>query len=670
MSTGFKPQQVLLVYLRDTKGRVGDENYQRLFLNDLTKGRETILSNIFEASKTLMEDHEFDFMDIIFLDPDLSYPKDHLKRFCEALVQSNFTTLQGYQKPSRIGLFYDADVLHPAIEADAIAPGHVDIPDVGYSAIRHLSGVTTCFQTYDKWNEGKYLDLELAFFANEQGTAFKLVPGAANRTVQSIKSSPDKNIHKAAIYNELFVKNTFGAPTVHHSVFDSNSQDKEVFGRGLNIIKAFDDEIGKAARKAKYVTSKVGNFDVLEYDIQADGRPKSVFKNISSVLGSKRDEFVTFSLASIPERAAFLKRTIQSIYKQSDQIHVYLNGYRDVPDFLIDSKIKVYRSQESGDLSANGKIWFLRESPKRGYVFLIDDDIIYPKNYVKTMVETLKKYQHRFAACVHGSIFSDQLQWYYQRSSMFPFKRGLAHDCLVNLPGSGTFVFNTDTLELDYDDFQPFTMVDLILGILCRNQKVPIISVARNRDWLEVQKDLSGKDLWSSFKAVITLHTPTALANGPWDFKTVKSYALPQMEAMFDVRDANFVEEMRLDKQFLHSAYRETTPQLWSFAGRLQRVTEQNYQKFLNAAFNDQIDKYFDADIYDSATQDALAFYEPLQALNRQITHFLELESAPDAPSDKIFEALQAMITTPDNGSHGDYEAGSAPLGKANSLLQ
>jgi len=258
------------------------------------------------------------------------------------------------------------------------------------------------------------------------------------------------------------------------------------------------------------------------------------------------------------------------------------------------------------------------------------------------MVTVLEKYQRRFAGCIHGSIFSDNLRWYYQRSSMFPFKRALLHDCLVNLPGSGTFAFHTDTLKLDYDDFQPFTMVDLILGILCKNQKVPIVSIARQADWLKVQKDFSGRDLWSSFKSVMTLHTPTALANGPWDFHSTKSYVLPVMEDIFDMLDMHKIEEMRLDQHFLKSAYNETIPELWSFASRLQTATEKNYQNYLYGIFNDEVDKCLDGLFYESETKQALSRTKQLHALDQRISYML-VDSTDHEGGEEAFKS-RSMI--------------------------
>lgn len=644
MSVSIDPKSVLLVYLSEPEDKMSLKSkygsFKTLKVSQIGCGRETVLSLILEHSQKLMAKLNRSFLDVVFIEPTYSYSPNYIKTICSNLQQTQFMAMGGFATKGKMGLYYDIGLPHTFF-AENIS---MDIPIPALCAFRHYTGVNSKFQTYDNWNTAKYLDLELAFFAKEQEEGFLLIKSDSVVENQMLLNGANDTIHKAAIYNELFIKNTFDVKSIHHGSNGNVSSIYPSLAGSLNIIEALDRDIKNSLNKLEYVDSKIGNYDALKYNVQEYEKSKVSLKSLKGLFLPKMDDPVVFSLASIPEREGFLENTINSIYRQCDSIHVYLNGYVEVPSFLNEPKITVYRSQDHGDLSANGKVWFLNQKLERGYVFLIDDDIIYPKNYVQLMVETLQKYKHQFAVCVHGSIFSDHLKWYYQRSSMFPFKRALLHDCVVNLPGSGTFAFHTDTLKLSYDDFQPFTMVDLILGILCRDQQVPIVSVARGHDWLAVQKDISGKDLWSSFKSVVTLHTPTAIANGPWDFNSTKSYVLPHMEVIFGVLDTATIDELKLDKQFLHSAYRETIPELWSFAGRLQRATENNFQKFLFAVFNDQLDKCFDGLVYDDATNSVKAHGVRLQALNQRISYLLAETPETESNDMKMAELIHSVM--------------------------
>ncbi len=639
---------ILFVFLSEEKSDHQNnlsKKYHHLRLCDLKQDRQTYLSHILKHSQSLIEKHQFKYLDVIFTGSqplikatDIDHIQSHLK-------QSPFVCRAGYCVTGKMGIYYNAGDLITLSKVARKCSMNVSIPVASSCAIRVFKGSSSKFGVYDKWNSPRYLDLELALYAKERGDYFKLIEGTQSCGDLYPAQIIEDKIHKAAIYNELFIKNCFNINDVRSAVDELAGNNQ--FVHANETLNSHLSEIKRSNRKLNYITSKIGNYDALSYDIQENRKATRRSYGLLSLFKPKPNEPVTFSLASIPERATSLKLTIKSIYDQCDQIYVYLNGYDEVPGFLSQSKIKVFRSQDHGDLSANGKVWFLKEENVRGYVFLIDDDIIYPKNYVRRMIETLHKYKHKFAVCVHGSIFSDQLRWYYQRSAMFPFRRALIHDAIVNLPGSGTFAFHADTLEVSYDDFAPFTMVDLILGILCKNQSVPIVSVARHREWLRAQKDTSGRDLWSAFKSVITLHTPTALANGPWNFRSTKAYVLPKFEDVFGTLTSQVIEENKLDKQFLHSAYQETIPELWSFAGRMQLATEKNFQEFLFRVSNDDLDSITDARIYDQSMDKMKSYVARFRTINQKLGRLIsecELESGKQGKNLKLLSKIQLNL--------------------------
>lgn len=649
MSKTVYSSNILCVFLSSKANAHQHDLYKKyhcLNLDSYKGKRQTYLSLVLAHSQFLIAEHQLAELDVVFIGSTKN-SKTHMGAIQSHLNQSQFICRAGYCVTGKMGMYYHAGNLLTHVDKEKQHAANVSVPFVDGCAFRVYKHSSSKFEVYDKWNSAKYLDLELAFYAKECGQSFKLIEAThSDGDLLPPQSVVDKT-HKAAIYNELFIKNCFDINNIHYSSSYDASECRGQVAQANEILNAHLSEIKRSNRKLDYVTSKIGNYDHLRYGIQSNVNSKRAIQDLFSVFKRKPDDFVTFSLASIPEREFFLSQTIKSIYSQCDQIYVYLNGYEEVPEFLNQPKIKTFRSQDHGDLSANGKVWFLNQEEIRGYVFLIDDDIIYPKDYVRSMVETLQKYQHKFAACVHGSIFSDDLRWYYQRSAMFPFRRPLIHDAVVNLPGSGTFAFHTDTLDVSYDDFAPFTMVDLILGILCKQQSVPIVSVARNYEWLKVQKDKSGRDLWSAFKSVITLHTPTALANGPWDFSTTKSYVLPKIEAVFGVLTSQVIEDNKLDKQFLHSAYNITIPELWSYAGRMQLATEKNYQEFLFRISNDDLDKAMDSAIYDTSIDTIKSNMTRLGAINQTLSLLMsecEIESNKHAKDLTALSKIQLNL--------------------------
>jgi hypothetical protein len=200
------------------------------------------------------------------------------------------------------------------------------------------------------------------------------------------------------------------------------------------------------------------------------------------------------------------------LYNQVDHFFVYLNDYDHVPDYLFNEKISYYRSQDFIDLSANGKVFFI-DYVEKGYFFTIDDDWLFPSNYISKMIDTIKKYGGQVCTCVHGSIFPPEPKYYYFRTAMHQYSDGLRRDAFVCLPGSGSFGYDVAQLKAKFKDFLPMTMVDLTFAILAKQQEFPIVSVQRPLGWLQ-NTDILG--LFQEFNHNRTHHSYYAERWGPW----------------------------------------------------------------------------------------------------------------------------------------------------------
>ena len=231
------------------------------------------------------------------------------------------------------------------------------------------------------------------------------------------------------------------------------------------------------------------------------------------------EEYVTASVASFAAREDSLKQAVASILPQIDRLNVYLNDYDAVPEFLRHPKITVARSQEHEDLRDNGKFFFLRNVAV-GYHFTIDDDIIYPPNYVQHLILKILQYRKRAVVGIHGVTFADPIERFYKDRKVSVFWGGLNVDRVVNLLGSGTVAYHTSTVELDFKDFKVPGMGDLWLAVAAKRQKVPMIAVARAPKWLtSVQQNHAG--LYEEFVGNDEIQTEVAVGEGPWDFKSM-----------------------------------------------------------------------------------------------------------------------------------------------------
>lgn len=213
---------------------------------------------------------------------------------------------------------------------------------------------------------------------------------------------------------------------------------------------------------------------------------------------SYKDENVTVSICSIPNRVGSLKRTVNSLLPQVDKINIYLNGYDEIPEFLLNRKIHVETSDYFGDLNDNGKFFF--DIPY-GYHFTCDDDILYPSDYVQKMILKLNNYYNKVVVCCHGMIYPKNMKNFYSKDrKVYSFKLSLDKDKFVNLGGTGTVAYHTKIFNEKYDKTMKFAgMIDVWLSIQCKRKGIPIVSVSRPEKWLEDINENQEMSLYSKY---------------------------------------------------------------------------------------------------------------------------------------------------------------------------
>lgn len=101
-------------------------------------------------------------------------------------------------------------------------------------------------------------------------------------------------------------------------------------------------------------------------------------------------------LATFPPRRRILRRVVEAILPQVDHLFVVLNEYDAVPRYLA-KEPRVTAVIPDRDVKDAGKFWFAPDPDD--LVFLIDDDIGYPQDYVASTlarVEGLDLGRHVF----------------------------------------------------------------------------------------------------------------------------------------------------------------------------------------------------------------------------------------------------------------------------------
>src|SRR5690625_4279116 len=193
--------------------------------------------------------------------------------------------------------------------------------------------------------------------------------------------------------------------------------------------------------------------------------------NLKSFHNNAASKPVVAGVASMPSRINSLRLTLQSIYWQVDHVYVYLNNFEEVPACLRLPNITVFRSQDTGDLEDVGKFFALTFIDD-AIIFTIDDDIVYPNDYVAKMINTLERFEYNAVVGVHGVIMPENPKSFFDRHVLH-FRKELSTSVPVSLLGTGTCAFDLRRIGLSLAAFSSYGMADIHLGVYLKQQGIP-----------------------------------------------------------------------------------------------------------------------------------------------------------------------------------------------------
>jgi GR25 family glycosyltransferase involved in LPS biosynthesis len=226
---------------------------------------------------------------------------------------------------------------------------------------------------------------------------------------------------------------------------------------------------------AKPNTGDILNFQKLKFSIKKISRVK--LKNYSIA-----------GMASIPGRNENLQKCVNSLVHQVDELRIFLNGYESIPSWLKSiENVKIFTSQEYDDLGDAGK-FFTYDSSDCDYYFSVDDDILYPENYVSTLIQQAEKFGCPVG--VHGSLFVFPYKGYYEKSGRYVhhFKDSNKAAKRVHVLGTGTLCIPKKIVPKIPKFLYP-NMADIWFAEYCVHNQIPLICVPREFGWLNSLDD-------------------------------------------------------------------------------------------------------------------------------------------------------------------------------------
>lgn len=147
----------------------------------------------------------------------------------------------------------------------------------------------------------------------------------------------------------------------------------------------------------------------------------------------------------MPSRINVLPKMIDSIYSQVDEIRIYFNEIEQV-DYAFIAKLKrdKIKIAHGNNLTDNGKFYSIPKSYEPDeYYFMMDDDFIYPSDYVEITLSNIKKHK----GCVityHGrKLDGVGLNYYHGHKKAYRCMGTVSEDVIVDVAGTGVTAFDT-----------------------------------------------------------------------------------------------------------------------------------------------------------------------------------------------------------------------------------
>lgn len=220
------------------------------------------------------------------------------------------------------------------------------------------------------------------------------------------------------------------------------------------------------------------------------------------------------TMATRLAREPFAIQAIDSILNcntKADTVHIELNGYDVVPKWITDRPQLTY-SLINQNIGAKAK--FKRLNNVHGYYLTIDDDILYPKDYIGYMTDMIERYDRKALVGFHGTTHKTPRikSYWHDCDRRYHFGAYVHSNIACSMLGTGTMGFHTD-IGLTYDVFTQGNMTDPFLSKWAIMNRKKQIVLARSVNYLR-QIDGSqdtGGEIWK--KAMANDTEQTAVIN-------------------------------------------------------------------------------------------------------------------------------------------------------------
>jgi hypothetical protein len=194
---------------------------------------------------------------------------------------------------------------------------------------------------------------------------------------------------------------------------------------------------------------------------------------------------VTVGIATWEPRIPTIGETLNSLVNQADKIHIFLNGYKSVPENVPKFNNVYYHTDSGNDYKSNSKFKF-QKIAKVGYYFTCDDDLIYPNDYIEKSIN-FEKNNPGYIYTYHGAILKKEYSNWKEDSILDHFRKETKEMKIVHMGGSGVMFWNLDFIKIPMYIFNDNNLDDeFYLSKWTFHKNIKILSAPKQQNWIRL----------------------------------------------------------------------------------------------------------------------------------------------------------------------------------------
>lgn len=195
------------------------------------------------------------------------------------------------------------------------------------------------------------------------------------------------------------------------------------------------------------------------------------------------EEPVQISLAAWPDRIDTLAEAVGSLLPQADSLHVFLNGFEQIPAFLDHDRIYLTHSQDFGDLGSCGKYYWCDDLT--GFMVFCEDHYRYPADFVTTLRDKAEKSARKAVVAAGGILIREPYHDFSGSAEQMESSGKITAEMELPILSDDALAFYSDSFRLSRHYFYQPELSACWLSIAAKEQRVPLLLFAHEAGWLQ-----------------------------------------------------------------------------------------------------------------------------------------------------------------------------------------